>query len=60
MDKESYELDSCRVITHVSAGTTALMLEGSNVWVANLGSRNLTKLRESDGANLDRFGVSSP
>jgi hypothetical protein len=60
MDKESYELDACRVMTHVSAGTTALMLEGGNVWVANFGSRTVTKLRASDGVQLGTFGVASP
>jgi hypothetical protein len=29
-----------------------LILVGSNVWVANFGSHNVTKLRASDGALL--------
>jgi hypothetical protein len=46
-------------MAHVSAETTALMLEGVNVWVANFGSRNVTGLRAIDGVLLGTFGATT-
>jgi len=38
----------------------ALAFDGANIWVANLGSHSVTKLRASDGATLGTFGVEGP
>ena len=38
----------------------ALAFDGANIWVANLGSHSVTKLRASDGATLGTFGVEAP
>jgi hypothetical protein len=35
------------------------ILEGGNVWVANFGSRTVTKLRAIDGAVLGTYGQTS-
>ena len=32
-----------------------MAFDGANIWVANAGSNNVTKLRASDGANLGTF-----
>jgi len=34
---------------------TAWLLNGENIWVANVDSNTVTKLRERDGARLDDF-----
>ena len=34
--------------------------DGTNIWVANVSSDNVTKLRASDGANLGTFPVARP
>src|SRR6516225_10011396 len=38
----------------------ALAFDGANIWVANLGSHSVTKVRASDGATLGTFGVEGP
>jgi hypothetical protein len=37
----------------------AVAFDGANIWVANAGTNNVTKLRASDGANLGTFSVGS-
>ena len=34
-----------------------IAFDGANIWVANYGSNNVTKLRASDGAVLGTFAV---
>ena len=43
----------------VGTDPEGLTFDGANIWVANTGSNNVTKLRASDGANLGTFGVGS-
>ena len=43
----------------VGSGPIAVAFDGSNIWVANAISSNVTKLRASDGANLGKFSVGS-
>jgi DNA-binding beta-propeller fold protein YncE len=35
----------------------ALVFDGANIWTANFGSANVTKLRASDGGFLGTFNV---
>jgi hypothetical protein len=46
-------------VTAFAVGTspTGVAFDGANIWVANAGSTNVTKLRASDGANLGTFAV---
>lgn len=41
----------------VGSNPTGVAFDGTNIWVANYGSNNVTKLRASDGANLGTFTV---
>jgi DNA-binding beta-propeller fold protein YncE len=34
-----------------------VVFDGNNIWVSNITSNNVTKLRASDGSNLGTFGV---
>ena len=34
-----------------------MAFDGANIWVTNVGSNNVTKLRASDGTNLGTFPV---
>ena len=43
----------------VGSAPFGVAFDGANIWVANFGSGNVTKLRASDGANLGAFGVGS-
>ena len=43
----------------VGTAPRAVAFDGANIWVANSGSNNVTKLRASDGANLGTFAVGS-
>lgn len=41
----------------VGSGPVGVAFDGANIWVANNGSNNVTKLRASDGAVLGTFAV---
>jgi hypothetical protein len=41
----------------VGNGPRGVAFDGANIWVANAGDNNVTKLRASDGANLGTFPV---
>ena len=41
----------------VGNGPQGVAFDGANIWVANYGSNNVTKLRASDGATLGTFSV---
>ena len=41
----------------VGSGPFVVAFDGANIWVANFGSSNVTKLRASDGADLGTFAV---
>lgn len=41
----------------VGTNPVGIAFDGANIWVANNGSNNVTKLRASDGANLGTFAV---
>src|SRR5271165_1916283 len=41
----------------VGSGPQGVAFDGANIWVANSGSDNVTKLRAADGANLGTFSV---
>jgi hypothetical protein len=43
----------------VGSDPFAVAFDGANIWVANTGGNNVTKLRASDGANLGTFAVGS-
>ena len=43
----------------VGTDPAGMAFDGANIWVANDGSNNVTKLRASDGANLGTFAVGS-
>src|SRR5271165_3660461 len=43
----------------VGSGPQGVAFDGANIWVANAGSNNVTKLRAADGANLGTFSVAS-
>jgi hypothetical protein len=43
----------------VGSVPTGIAFDGANIWVTNLSSNNVTKLRASDGANLGTFPVGS-
>ena len=38
-------------------GPSGLAFDGTNIWIANSNSNNVTKLRATDGANLGTFGT---
>ncbi len=41
----------------VGTGPIGVAFDGANIWVANLSSNNVTKLRASDGTTLGTFAV---
>jgi DNA-binding beta-propeller fold protein YncE len=41
----------------VGNSPTAVAFDGTNIWVVNFGSHNLTKLRAADGFNLGTISV---
>jgi len=42
---------------NVGSYAQGVVFDGSNIWVANFASNNVTKLRASDGKLLGTFGV---
>ena len=41
----------------VGSSPRAMAFDGANIWVSNINSNNVTKLRASDGANLGTFAA---
>jgi DNA-binding beta-propeller fold protein YncE len=55
-----YSLDGKGLGTFAVGGKTlGVAFDGANIWVANYGSNNLTKLRASDGKAVGTFAVGS-
>ena len=44
-------------ITYAVGSSTGICFDGTNIWVANSGSNNVTKLRASDGTILGTYTV---
>ncbi|MCH7979447.1 MAG: hypothetical protein IH935_10780 [Acidobacteria bacterium] len=52
-----YEANETGPDFSISSAPRAVAFDGTNIWVANGVTNNVTKLRASDGANLGSFAV---
>ena len=54
-----YEANGIGHTFSVGSKPEAVCFDGANVWVANSGSDNVTKLKASDGSFVDNYSVGS-